>query len=418
MSNQQTEIDHARTLLEQHRANLRQLRQHQATYGDGEARLSLLNQIDHELEEIRRAKAILRQLLEEPGQAIGDPPETLVPFAQRLLTEYPEPIAQACAQFNQASNEREEFIALDRLLVHLTKYLAAIFIGQSRLDRLADYPLPQSLEWMAYPELEDWTTAIQRLSQLYQQPPHRTKWRLPGLLTACTRQLLDRAELLDVIDYLTRQLNRKGLDEPSVIDLLQLFASYRDKEWQDAPGDYDREQMNALLLRFQPALVILLNELATLRDYPLLYVEWTDLTDHAIRIRVVKFMGRETEELTPARKPPLTLAVADDLFIKPERLYIGNSAGQPLLPLHPFFIIHRWESYVLAQHQPTEFIEFRSCRGGRRFRPPAEAKTYYLLWIRDEGPSASVTDVPPILGKKEIVLHNANFESASQSEET
>lgn len=170
MSNPQTEIDHEQSLLEQHRANLRQLRQQQAAYGAGEVRLNLLHQIEQTQDEIRQAKARLRRLGQTPAPAVGDPPETLVPFAPRFLTEYPEPLAQACAQFNQAANEREQFIALDRLLVHLTKYLAAIFIGQARLDRLPDYPLPASLDWMAYPLLEHWTTALAQLSQLYRQP--------------------------------------------------------------------------------------------------------------------------------------------------------------------------------------------------------------------------------------------------------
>ena len=208
MSNQQTEIEQARTQLGRHRSNLRKLREQQSIYADGEVRLSLLNQIEQEQEGIRASKKALRQRGETPEQAIGDPPETLLPFAKRLLTEYPEPIAQACAQFNQADNEREQFIALDRLLVHLTKYLAAIFIGQARLDHLPDYPLPESLDWMAYPVLENWTTAISNLRQLY-QPPDRCNGACQSYNRVRT-PLLNRAELTDVIDYLARLLGHKG----------------------------------------------------------------------------------------------------------------------------------------------------------------------------------------------------------------
>ena len=416
MSTSQTEIDHERALLDQHRANLRQLRQQQAAYGAGEVRLNLLHQIEHTQAEIRQAKARLRRLGQTPAPAVGDPPETLVPFASRFLTEYPEPLAQACAQFNQAANEREQFIALDRLLVHLTKYLAAIFIGQARLDRLPAYPLPQSLEWMAYPVLEHWTTALAQLSQLYRQPAQQAQWRLPELFTACMRPLLDRAELIDVIDYLTRQLGRQGLDEPSVIDLLQLFARQRDQEWQDAPGDYDRAAMEPLLLRLQPALIILLKELEALRRYPLLYVEWAEKTATELRLHTVKFMGQEAEKIPPVSKPPVTMPVADAGVIKARRLYIGNAAG-PCLPLHPFLIIHRWDSYVLDHHQPTQFIEFRACRGGKRFRPPPEAKSFHSLWAQTEPAPAPPSDVPPILGEENAVPSTVEATPSTQGGE-
>jgi len=416
MSNPQAEIDHERALLEQHRANLRQLRQQQATYGVGDVRLSLFNQIEHEQAQIRQAKVRLRQLGQTSAPAVGDPPETLAPFAPHFLTEYPEPLAQACAQFNQAANEREQFIALDRLLVHLTKYLAAIFIGQARLDRLPAYPLPASLEWMAYPVLEHWTTALGQLSQLYRQPAQQVQWRVPELFTACTRPLLDRAELIDVIDFLTRRLDRQGLDEPSVIDLLQLFARQRDQEWQDAPGDYDRALLEPLLLRLQPALITLLNELDALRRYPLLYVEWTEATATELRLHTVKFMGQEAEKVPPVYKPPITMPAADTPVIKARRLYVGNAAG-PCLPLHPFFIIQRWDSYVLDHHQPTQFIEFRACRGGRRFRPPPEAKSFHSLWAQGEQPPAPPSDLPPILGEENAVPSSVEPAPSTQAGE-
>lgn len=416
MSTPQTEIDHEQRLLDQHRTNLRHLRQQQVTYGDGEARLNLLNQIEYEQAEIRQAKTRLRRLGQTPAPAVGDPPETLVPFASRFLTEYPEPIAQACVQFNHAANEREQFIALDRLLVHLTKYLAAIFIGQARLDRLPAYPLPASLDWMAYPVLEHWTSALGQLSQLYRQPAQQAQWRLPELFTACTRPLLDRAELIDVIDFLTRRLDRQGLDEPSVIDLLQLFARQRDQEWQDAPGDYDRAAMEPLLLRLQPALITLLNDLEALRRYPLLYVEWAEATATELRLHTVKFMGQEAEKVPPVYKPPVTMPMADAGVIKARRLYVGNAAG-PCLPLHPFFIIQRWDSYVLDHHQPTQFIEFRACRGGRRFRPPPEAKSFHSLWAQGEQPPAPPSDVPPILGQENAVPSSVEPAPSTQAGE-
>ena len=417
MFNPQTEIDHEQRLLEQHRTNLRQLRQQQAAYGAGEVRLNLLHQIEHEQAQIRQGKARLRQLGQTPVPAIGDPPETLVPFARRLLIEYPEPIAQACAQFNQAANAREQFIALDRLLVHLTKYLAALFIGQVRLDHLPAYPLPDSLAWMAYPILESWTEAIVQLSKLYSQGEEHAQCRFSSLLEACTRPLLGKGELIDAIDYFTRQLDKTGIDEPSVIDLLRLFAWYRDREWQDAPGDYESAKLDAVLMRLQPALITLLNELVALRNYPLLYVQWADTVDARVNVRAIRFMGVETDDLTPTHKPPIVLEQDAAYPRKARRFYVGIPKGDSfefLLPLHPFFVLYQWETYALDKHEESRYIEFRSCSRGTRFRPPVEAKSFHASWSGAEHSPAQSEEIPPLLGEENALPESVGPLHSSQ----
>gem|GEM_PF-3141862 len=208
---------------------------------------------------------------------------------------------------------------MDRLITHLIKYLAAIFIGQARRDKPPDYPLPEKLEWIAKPTLQNWTEAIRELSELYKKTPWQEKWKLADLLHDCTRPLLGRQELVDAIDYLTFQLHKSGIDEPSVIDFLQLLAWYREKEWQDAAAQYPLEKIEPLMLRLQPALALLLNELESLRRYPLVYSERADAAGSELRLRLVKFMGQVTEDVTPANKPALAVPHAEAQHIKRNR---------------------------------------------------------------------------------------------------
>ncbi|MFQ5859614.1 MAG: AAA family ATPase, partial [Anaerolineae bacterium] len=401
MTDHTEEVEHWRKLLEQHRSNLRKQREQQAVYARGEERLALLTQIVASEDAVREAKANLHQLGVDPGSSTIDPPEVFQPFAGHLVKAYPLPIAQACADFNQAQELGRRFVALDRLITHLIKYLAAIFIGQARRDKPDDYPLPQRLEWLATPTLESWTDAIYNLSQLYQESLWREKWRFDGLLYACTRSLLGRQELVDAIDYLTLQLDRSAIDEPSIIDFLRLLAWYREGEWEDAAAQYPSDKIEPLMLRLQPALTVVLNELEPLRRHPLVYVERADAVDSEVRLRLVKFMGQFTEDKPSPNKPPLTMPEADAQHIKRKRFYVAGDGDIPQLDLHPFFVLYRWELYQLERHGPTDFVEFRSCTRGKRFRPPQEARTFFASWWEAQPQEAPAEDVPPVLGEEE-----------------
>ena len=66
MTNQTQDIAFWKNQLAQQRENLRQLRDQKINYAKGEERLILLNQILAAEQEIREAKAKLRQLGERP----------------------------------------------------------------------------------------------------------------------------------------------------------------------------------------------------------------------------------------------------------------------------------------------------------------------------------------------------------------
>ncbi|MCI0696002.1 ATP-dependent Clp protease ATP-binding subunit [candidate division KSB1 bacterium] len=361
----------------------------------------MLNQIVASEDAIREAKVKLRQLGVEPEPSTIDPPEKFEPFAEHVIKTYPLPIAQACADFNREQELGRKFVALDRLITHLIKYLAAIFIGQARRDKPPDYPLPEKLEWIAKPTLQSWTEAIRELSELYKRTPWQQKWKLADLLPACTRPLLGRQELVDAIDYLTIQLHKSGIDEPSVIDFLQLLAWYREKEWQDGAAIYPLEKIEPLILRLQPALAVLLNELGPLRDYPLVYLERADAVGSELRLRLVKFMGQFTEDVTPANKPALAVPQAEAQHIKRNRFYVAAADGIPLLGMHPFFILYRWELFALEHHGPTDAVEFRSCSRGISLSPPPEAKTFFATWLEEQTKGAPAEEAQPEPGEDE-----------------
>jgi ATP-dependent Clp protease ATP-binding subunit ClpC len=400
MTNHAADIAHWSEMLEEHRENLRLLRKQKVNFGIGDERLDLLKKITAAEDGIREAKAKLRKLGEEPRASAIDPPEKFNPFDSKILKTYPQPIAQACANFNQEHELGRRFVALDRVIVHLIKYLAAIFIGQARRDKPPDYPLPDSLNWIDAPTIECWTDAIEKISHVYEEPEWRAKWQLTDLLAACTQPLLDRSELVEAIDYLTLQSGRSGIDEPSVIDFLQLLAWYCSQQWESGAGLYPFDQIEPLLARLQPALAVVLNELDSLRRYPLVYVEWAEVVDSEVHLRPVKFMGLFTEDVAPHPKPPLVVPQSDALPIKPKRFYVASD-GIPQVSLHPFFVNYRWELYQLERHEPTAFIEFRSCSRGTKFRPPPEARTYFTSWSEGELQEIPVEEEPPVLGESD-----------------
>jgi len=413
MANHNEDKAHLLELLEQHRANLQALRKQHAIYAEGEKRLSLLNQIFAEEKAIREAKAKLRQLGVEPEPSTIDPPEKFEPFAEHVIKTYPLPIAQACADFNKASEVVQKFVALDRLITHLIKYLAAIFIGQARRDKPPDYPLPEKLEWIAKPTpalpkalgrpgLQSWTEAIGELSGLYKKTTWQEKWKLADLLPACTRPLLGRQELVDAIDYLTIQLHKSGIDEPSVIDFLQLLAWYREKEWQEAAALYPLEKIEPLMLRLQPALALLLNELEPLRRYGMAYLERIDEVNDKVQLYVARFMGQFAMTEAPAiDQPTLMVPSAEAQHLRRGRIYVSDQHQMPQLDLHPFFVVYRWELFTLVHHEQTNFIEFHSCSRGTRLRPPLEASTYFASWLKEQPEGAPAKEDPPILGEDE-----------------
>ncbi len=388
-------------MLEQHRHNLREQRKQNAIYAKGEERLALLNQIIASEEAIRGAKENLRWLGVEPPDLPIDPPEEFGKFVDQVIETYPLPIAQACDAFNQANEMVRRFVALDRLISSLIKYLAAIFIGQARRDRLPEYPLPERLEWIAKPILQNWTDTISELGQIYKQPSRQADWLLRDLLFACTRPLLNRQELMDAVDYLTIQLSEVAVDEPSVVDFLRLLARYRDREWNDAVAQYSPDKIRPLILRLQPALAVLLNELESLRRYPLVYIERVDKVDLEVRLRMVKFMGRSTEDIPVLNKPPFSLPQDLVEHIKRKRFFVMGDDVIPQLDLHPFFVLWRWEMYELDRHKPTDFVEFRSCIRGTRFCPPPEARTYHASWLQDMTQEPPAEDIPSLFGEDE-----------------
>jgi len=401
MANHNEEIAHWQEILDQQRTNLRILQEQIANFARGEERLDKLNQSVAAKIAIREAKAKLRQLGVEPEPSTIDPPEKFALFAEHVTKSYPLPIAQACADFDRESELGRKFVALDRLVTYLIKYLAAIFIGQAHRDKPPEFLLPEKLEWIARPTLEDWIEAIRELSQLYAKLPGQEKWKLAGLLEACTRPLPGKQELIDAIDYLTGQLQKSGIDEPSVIDFLQLLAWHREKEWQDSAAGYAFEKIEPLMLRLQPALAVLLNELEPLRRYPLVYLERADTVGSELHLRMVKFMGQFTVDTPPPNKPALIAPQAEAERLKRNHFYLVGADNFPQIDLHPFFVLYRWEPYVLERHERTKFVEFHSCSSGNRFRPPGEAKTYFASWLKEQSQEAAAEEIPPVLGESE-----------------
>ncbi|MCP4346264.1 MAG: AAA domain-containing protein [Desulfobacterales bacterium] len=326
--------------------------------------------------------------------------ESFQPFSDNLVNTYPLPVAQACTEFNQANELGRRFVAFDRLINHLIKYLAAIFIGQARRDIPPDYPLPDRLEWMARPTLENWAETALELSRIYQKSPWCDKWKLAGLLNECTRSLSEKQQFTDALKYLSVQLNCPYPATPSVVEFLKFLAEFCVREWDAGAAHYSLEEIPSILSILQPALTIVLEELKSVREYPLIYVERADVAGDDLHLRLVRFMGRFTDDLTPSHKTPIIVSQANAQHIKRHRLYVANSDGMPQLDMHPFFVLYRWEMYQL-EYRVKGFVEFTSCTRGTRFRPPVEAESYMASWWEDPDQAEPAEIVPPVLGKDE-----------------
>lgn len=387
--------------LEQHRENLHKQRKQQATFAKGEERLAQLNQIDASEGAIRKAKTNLRELGVEPASSPIDPPEEFKPFDEIFIKTYPSPIAQTCRDFNIAPEIMQKFVLLDCLITHLIKYLAAIFIGQARIDKLDEYPIREKLTWLENPTMKDWTESIGELCQIYSKSTYNEKCKVPNLLHVCCQTLLGRQELVDAIDLLSIQLAKPGLDEPNIVDFLKLVAWYREKEWQEGAALYPLEKIKPLMLRLQPAITVLLNELESIRNYPFIYLERADTMGTDIHLRMVKFMGLFTEDMQPFNKPALILPQEKGKHLKRQRIYLTDTDGNPQLDMHPFFVLYRWELYVLVQHDPTKYVEFCSCSGGKRLRLPAQARSFYASWMEEHEKEEPAEESPPSPAEEE-----------------
>lgn len=398
------EISYWKKLLKKHRAKLSTQRERQRTLNTVTERLVLLDQIENSEKDIRKAKDKLRKLDVEPEPSTIDPHENFETYPDHIIKTYPVPIAQACSNFNEEQEIGRKFAALDRLITHLVKYLSAIFIGQARHDRPPEFQIPQKLKWISNPTMESWAEAIGDLSKIYSKSPWKEKFISSDLLSACTRSLLPNENLVNAVDYLTMYLDKPGIDNPSMIDFLQLLSRYREREWQEDTTRYPIYKIKPLMLRLQPAMALLLKELKLLEHYPLVYVERVNTVESGIQLRIVKFMGQFTEDVPPPNKPALTLPKKEAHHIKRHHFYLGDTnTGEciPQLNLHPFFILYRWELFVLERHAPSNFIEFHSCSGGNRLRPPDGAPTFYASWWEDQTHEQPGEEFPPLFGETE-----------------
>jgi len=395
------EIEKLKGEREESRQNLQALREQRLKAVKGEKRLQLFEQILDLEEGIRDGEARLNQLGGELESGHADSDTGLATFEEAIVDSYPLPIAQACSQFNQAQESGKQFAAFDRLVTYLVKYLAAIFIGQVRRDKPKNYSLPDKLAWVASPALENWTETIGDILQLYEKPPAQEKGPLADLLGVCKHPLSKSGELLDALDFMTLQMKKPAIDKPLVIDFLQVLTHYRENEWQEAAEQFPAEKITPVLHHLQPSLAALLNELHCLQHCQLVYLNRKDVSDSGVHLRLVSFMGLNTEDLHPLHKDALELTPEEAQRLKRNRFYVTDTDGVPQLDLHPFFILYLWELHVLERQAKTDFAEFRSCSRGHCVRPRSEARSFFVTWLqgKDQGPQKE--ELPPVLGEGE-----------------
>lgn len=308
---------------------------------------------------------------------LGVQPCLLPSFEKSITEKYPFPIAQACFDFNdETASIDKKFIAFDRIINHLTKYLAAIFIGQVQYDKNPDYPIPLRLLWMRHPTLDCWAKQLVILSKLYQRSEFKQQFLFPDILDACTQDLSQHPTIRRPMQAMSNKLNHPLQRIISVVNFLELLAEYRANVWQEGAASFRSDEALAQITLLLPALSAALEQMAPLTKYPLVYVSKADIPSKQIHLEFTQYMGRLLETVSPLPKP--------DNSIRLRRFYIADLEKGALLSLYPSFVLYQQEIYHLVHHASKNFVLYRSCARGVQFEPKPSDKSFFATLFEHE----------------------------------
>jgi ATP-dependent Clp protease ATP-binding subunit ClpC len=396
MEDQAQDIQHWQGLLAQHRHNARTLREQLAIFARGDERLHTLNQLAHEEDGIRQAKAALRKLGVIPDHRPGEP-EEVESFPERFTDDFPHPIAVACHRFNRAAGDVERLRRLDDLLEHIVKYLAAIALAQYRSDSPQEDCLRRWLAALSRPSLDDWVRMLGQICDHYegQERPPRTAAELAGDYGASVSDdsPLARAHRL-AVEELDGKKAVQRLDETTFRSFLEKLLPYRSRKWD--PHEPDAMECQRLVLVLQPALRQFLEGFDLLARCPLRYVERVDRAPEGWYYTLLSFGGYTGEPgLLP--DPFHDPEPAETPRYKRHRLYLCQPDGRLHLNLHPILISHLYHLYFLEYNEANQQISYQPCAQGERFSPPPYVESYLLTCL---GPPAEQPE-PGLAGQLE-----------------
>lgn len=343
----------------------------------------------------------------------------LSPFPANLSGEAAYPIAVACNAFNQAAADDavSQFISLDRLIENLIKYLVAVTLTHYWRAQPDKGLLRTWLGKLSLPSLSAWLEVWDEIGDGYSNdsaPPRL----IPHLYDRYHAPVAADSSITTAYAFILGQLAAAQIavgEAPLTIGVfLRQLLCYRHLEWEGRAGQFDAEMRDALLPLLQPALQEILSSLPIITQYNLQYIERADPVGGEWIYTRLSFQGNK--EL-PTMLPPLQMPVVEgDPAYRPRRLYLCDTAGTPLLNLHPMLIAYPnplIKLYFFDYKADNQEIRFLHCGSSKRVTPPVYIKTLRESMF-DLGKESDEADQDPVafLNDTEYKIEEAAVSSA------
>jgi ATP-dependent Clp protease ATP-binding subunit ClpC len=331
---------------------------------------------------------------EQPGpeaaETAAEPVAPTFVFPQTYLADYAHPIAVACANFNMARSESDQFKALDGLLNNLVKYLTAIALSQYWQDRPDKNQLKRWLGSLSQARLMTSLTVLYEISEYYQPS---AMFLSPLLFTPYHQSVAADSAMENA--YRALRSASSGRRKAKAEDItphtfLTLWLALRETRWERDPAGVQTKLRGQLLPALGPALNELLMVFQALLRFPLRYVERIDQAKAVWIYTMLELPGADQDSM-----------VVDPFFEEENvqtpsyaerRLYLCAPNGQPQLNLHPFLIYFLNKIYFLEQAQDQTRVWYQHCASPERYQPPHFYSSIFLSASQSEEALEEVDD--------------------------
>lgn len=302
----------------------------------------------------------------EPVHPIQPKPK-IHPFPDEFCEDLPHPIAWACHEFNQAANSKDQFCALDWLLVNFTKYLMAVAISQYWQDNPDQERLRGLLSQLDASRLMSSLEILNAVSEHYASMASKFELRTV-LFDPYQKAVNDESSLANEHQAIHWQLSRKKArltERTSPQTLLKSLLKLRETAWESDPSKASDATQTAMLPILRTVMEELIHMFRNLLDYPLYLIE-NQIQSSSQRI-YTRTAYRGASGL-PEAAEPFSQGVTEAPY-RVRYLYLWLSSTRAL-NLHPFLIEHWLKLYYLERGAEKGNAWYRACTSADRYNIP------------------------------------------------
>lgn len=288
-------------------------------------------------------------------------------FEDKIVNSYPYPIAWACYEFNNAFESIECFMKLATLFERLLRFLsftaAVAYIQNQHLFSEGDVEeMKTEFKKLQRPTLGDLFSIMEKSLILYNKK--RLPFPVPEMTEALTRRLSESSPIREACKFIANYLGISSSGFTNLLRFLGLMINYRNNTWGHGIGQIGSDFAENHCAVLYPAFDEALKELSFLAHYPLNYVTRVEVQCGKFKHYITNFNG-----LNPSRRPPFEVEIGSGNYYESGRIYLFSPQGEPILLLHPFYIVHAGELYYFSTQEREEKLQFRHGRDERIFRP-------------------------------------------------